>query len=268
MTQRRSSFAVVLGTFALLFNAASASAQVAPSLGSAQSYAVLAGSTVTNVGATIVTGDLGVSPGSAVTGFPPGVVVNGTIHSADASAAAAQDSLTAAFNNLGSQACTVDLTGQDLGGLTLTPGVYCYSTSAQLTGTLTLNAQGNPASVFIFKMGSTITTESGSAVEMINGGESCNVFWRVGSSATLGSSTAFLGNILAEASITLISGATVLGRTLARTHAVTLGDNTVDATCTTVPTLPQIFLVLLALGVTGLGYMRLRQRQQLRLSGV
>ena len=235
MSRHRSSFAVVFGTFALLSSAVPASAQVAPSLGSAQSYAVLAGSTVTNVGATIITGDLGVSPGSAVTGFPPGIVVNGTIHIADASAGAAQGSLTAAFSNLGSQACTQDLTGQDLGGMTLTPGVYCFSTSAQLTGTLTLNAQGNPAAVFIFKMGSTITTASGSSVVMINGGAPCNVFWRVGSSATLGSATAFAGNILAEASITLISGASVTGRALARTGAVTLGDNAINATCGDLP---------------------------------
>jgi hypothetical protein len=187
------------------------------------------------VGATVVTGDLGVSPGTAVTGFPPGLVVNGTIHSADFSAGAAQGALTAAFTDLGTQACTQDLTGQDLGGMTLTPGVYCFTSSAQLTGILTLNAQGNPAAVFIFKMGSTITTASNSAVLMINGGNPCNVFWRVGSSATLGSGTAFAGNIMAEASITFISGAGVIGRALARSGAVTLGDSNVNATCTTVP---------------------------------
>jgi len=258
MSRFRLSFTFLLGISALLLGASPASAQVAPTLGSAQSYAVLAGSTVTNVGATIVTGDVGVSPGAAVTGFPPGVVVNGTIHGADASAGSAQGGLTAAFNNLGSQACTQDLTGQDLGGLTLTPGVYCFSSSAQLTGTLTLDAQGDASAVFIFKMGSTLTTASGSAVVMINSGAPCNVFWRVGSSATLGSATAFSGNILAQESITLITGASVTGRTLARTGAVTLGTNTVNATCGDLPgpVCPTITLLptTLPAGVVGTAY--------------
>src|SRR6195952_5818937 len=128
-------------------------------------FSVLAGSTVTNTSTpTIVTGNLGVSPGSAVTGFPPGTVIGGTIHAADAVAAQAQSDLTTVYNNLANEACNTDLTGQDLGGLTLTPGVYCFSTSAQLTGTLTLDAQGNSAASFIFKIGSTLTTASGSSV--------------------------------------------------------------------------------------------------------
>lgn len=223
---------------AVLLGGAPAWAQTAPSLGAAQPYAVLGGSAVTNTGPTTVTGDLGVSPGTAVSGFPPGMVVSGVIHAADANALAAQNSVVTAYNSLASQPCTADLTGQDLGGLTLTPGVYCFSSAAQLTGTLTLNAQGNAAAVFIFKVGSTLITASGSSVSVINGGPLCNVFWQVGSSATLGTSTSFVGNILALTSITLTTGASVQGRTLARNGAVTLDSNTVTATCVGGPTPP------------------------------
>src|SRR5579872_699308 len=221
--------AITTGIAAFLCNPAPVFAQTAPSLGSAQSFAVLGGSTVTNTGSSVITGSLGVSPGSAVTGFPPGSVVSGTIHAADAVAATAQGSVTAAYTNLAGQACTQDLTGQDLGGKTLTAGVYCFSSSAQLTGTLTLNAQGNANAVFIFKIGSTLTTASGASVVLINGGSLCNVFWQVGSSATLGTGTSFAGNILALTSITLTTGATVTGRVLARNGAVTLDTNTVSA---------------------------------------
>lgn len=200
-------------------------------LGTAGSFAVLAGSAVTNTGPTVVNGDLGVSPDSAVSGFPPGLV-NGTIHAGDAAAAQAQSDLTIAYNDAAGRACDVDLTGQDLGGLTLTSGVYCFSSSAQLTGTLTLDAEGDPNAVFIFQIGSTLTTASGSRVDLINGAQSCNVYWQVGSSATLGSNTTFAGNILALTSITLVTGATVDGRTLARNGAVTLDSNVITrATC-------------------------------------
>jgi uncharacterized repeat protein (TIGR01451 family) len=227
MTRRRLGLVASVALVTLLYGASPASAQTAPSLGSADSFAVLAGSTVTNTGSSVITGDLGVSPGSAVTGFPPGVVVSGTIHAADATAGAAQNSVVAAYNTLSGQLCTQDLTGQDLGGKTLIAGVYCFSTSAQLTGTLTLNAQGNAGAVFIFKIGSTLTTASNSSIVMINGGSVCNVFWQVGSSATVGTTTSFAGNILALSSITLTTGATLRGRALARTGAVTLDSNTV-----------------------------------------
>ena len=244
------------------------SAQTAPSLGSAQSFAVLGGSTVTNTGPSTIAGDLGVSPGSAVTGFPPGLVTSGTIHAADAVALAAQNSVVTAYNSLTSLACTQDLTGLDLGGRTLTPGVYCFSTSAPLTGTLTLNAQGNANAVFIFKTGSTLITASGSSVAVINGGSPCNVFWQVGSSATLGTSTSFAGTILALTSITMTTGARLTGRALARNGATTLDSNTISANaCASavpgpvpVPALPQAFVVLLALGLTAVGYYRLRRR--------
>lgn len=191
------------------------------------SFAVLGGSTVTNTGPTIVTGNLGVSPGSAVTGFPPGIVVGGTIHAADSVAAQAQADLTTLYNQLAGTPCTTDLTGQNLGGLTLIPGVYCFSSSAQLTGTLTLDGQGHSNAVFIFKMGSSLTTASGSSVSLVNNASSCGVSWQVGSSATLGTGSSLPGSIVALTSITLTTGANVSGRTLARNGAVTLDSNTV-----------------------------------------
>lgn len=216
---------------ALLTSSSLVLAQTAPSLGSAQSFVVLAGSSVSNTGPSIVTGELGVSPGSAVTGFPPGTVMSGSIHTNDATAIAAQNSSSGAYTNLANQSCTQDLTGQNLGGQTLTSGVYCFSSSASLTGTLTLNSQGDPNAVFIFKVGSTLTTASNSSVSMINGGSLCNAYWQIGSSATLGTNTSFGGNILASTSITLTTGAGVTGRLLAQTGAVTLDSVVVDSTC-------------------------------------
>ncbi len=202
------------------------------------SFAVLGGSTVTNTATpTIITGNLGVSPGSAVTGFPPGTVVGGSIHAADAAASQAQTQLTTLYGDLASEACNTDLTGQDLGGLTLTPGVYCFSTSAQLTGTLTLDGQGNPNAVFLFKIGSTLTTASASSVLLINGASSCGLYWQVGSSATLGTGTSLAGSIVALTSITLNTGSGVTGRLLARNGAVTLDDNHVSL-CSGGPGLP------------------------------
>ncbi|HVG23887.1 MAG TPA: ice-binding family protein [Thermoanaerobaculia bacterium] len=213
----------------LLVAAMPAAAQI--SLGTAQSFGVLGGSTVTNTGATTVNGNVGVSPGTAVTGFPPGIVVGGAIHNNDAVAVQAQNDLTTAYNNIASTPCTADLTGQDLGGLTLTPGVYCFSSTAQLTGALTLNALGNPNALFLFKIGSALTTASGSSVTVINGGSSCNrVYWQVGSSATLGTGTSFAGDILALTSITLTTGSNTSGKLLARNGAVTLDTNNVN-TC-------------------------------------
>lgn len=216
---------------AMLLAASSASAQTAPSLGSAQSFAVLGGSTVTNTGPTVVTGDLGLSPGTSVTGFPPGQVVGGAIHAADAAAASAQNSVTTAYNSLAGQACpgANNLTGQNLGGLTLTPGVYCFSSSAQLTGVLTLNAQGNAGAVFIFQIGSALTTASASSVVVTNGGSPCNVFWQVASSATLGTSSSFAGNLIALSSVTATTGVNMTGRVLARNGAATLDTNAVTA---------------------------------------
>jgi len=218
---RKCSISLCLGFAALLGSSVMAVAQPL------SSFAVLAGSAVTNTNPTIVTGNLGVSPGSAVTGFPPGIVAGGTIHSADPVAAQAQNELTTLYNSLANTTCNTDLTGQNLGGMTLTPGVYCFSTSAQLTGTLTLDAQGNPNATFLFKIGSTLTTASTSSVLLINSASSCGVFWQVGSSATLGTGTALAGSIVALTSITLNSGASVTGRALARNGAVTLDNNQV-----------------------------------------
>jgi len=216
-------------------NTAAAVAAAAPPLGTAQSFAVLGGQTVTNTGPSIITGNLGVSPGSAVTGFPPGIVAGGTTHAADAVALQAQNDTTTAYNSLASQACTSDLTNQDLGGKTLVPGVYCFSSSAQLTGALTLNAGGDSHAVWVFKTVSTLTTASDSSVLLTNGGQPCNVFWQVGSSAVLGTTTSFVGSILALTSIALDTGANVSGRVLARNGAVTLDSNTVSAAACGLP---------------------------------
>ncbi|MEO8191294.1 MAG: ice-binding family protein [Acidobacteriota bacterium] len=231
--RRPSVLSAGVGLAILLFGGKQASAQ--PSLGTAASFAVLGSSTVTNTGATTVAGNLGVGPGSAITGFPPGIVVGGTIHTADATALQAQADAATAYTFLAGQPCGTTLTGQDLGGKTLTPGVYCFSTSAQLTGILTLDAQSNPNAVFIIQTGSTLTTASASLVQVINGGQNCNVFWAIGSSATLGSTTTLVGNILAVASVTLNTGARINGRAIAQNGAVTLDANTVDASASACP---------------------------------
>ncbi len=199
------------------------------SLGTADSFAVLAATTVTNTGPTLINGNLGVWPGTAVTGFPPGIVTGGTIHAGDAVAMQAQSDKHAAYTFAAGEPGATDLTGINLGGLTLTPGVYKFSSSAQLTGTLTLDAQSNPNAVFLFQIGSTLTTASASDVDIINGGTGDSVFWQVGSSATLGTTTDFAGNILALTSITLNTGATIqCGRALADNGAVTLDTNIVS----------------------------------------
>ena len=200
-------------------------------LGTAGSYAVLAGSTVTNTGSSVLNGDLGLSPGSSVTGFPPGIV-NGTINVANGPALQAQSDLTTAYNAAMGLPPTMTLTGQNLGGMVLTPGVYFFASSAQLTGTLTLNNLGNPNALFVFQIGSTLTTASNSSVIFSNSLADPNVFWQVGSSATLGTTTAFQGNILALTSITLNTGATIgCGSALARNGAVTLDSNVIGGGC-------------------------------------
>jgi type VI secretion system secreted protein VgrG len=229
---------LVLSSLLLLLLAVSAFA-TSVNLGTAGSYAVLAGSTVTNTGSSVLTGDLGVWPGTAVTGFfPPGIVTGGTIHAGDAAAAQAQNDLTTAYNAAAGLSRTGTLTGQNLGGLTLTPGVYFFASSAQLTGTLVL--EGLPGAQFVFQIGSTLTTASNSSVIFSNSLADPNVFWQVGSSATLGTTTAFQGNILALTSITLDTGATIgCGSALARNGAVTLDSNAIGGGCRGMSTVPE-----------------------------
>jgi ice-binding like protein/exosortase sorting signal-containing protein len=239
------SLLVAAGFAALLYDPFPTLAATAPGLGQATSFGVLGASAVTNTGPTVITGDLGISPnnGSSVTGFPPGLVIGAT-HFADAVALGAQNDVTAAYNTLAGEACNTTISA-DLGGTTLVPGVYCSASSMGLTGTLTLDAQGDPNAVFIFQIGSTLTTASNSSVRVINGGQSCNVFWQIGSSATLGTDTVFVGNILALTSITLTTRTTVSGRALARTGAVTMDSNTVSVSVcgatTSTPTLGKAF---------------------------
>src|SRR5437763_3337208 len=205
--------------------AATAAGQAPVALGAAGTFAVLAASTVTSTGATTVNGDLGLSPGTAVTGFPPGTV-NGTIHAGDPAAAQAQLDLTAAYNDAAGRTLGAITLAGNLGGQTLTPGLYKSTSSLEISsGDLTLDAQGDANAVFIFQMGSTLTTTVGRQVVLSGGARAANVFWQVGSSATLGTGSVFKGNILALASITVTTGAAVEGRPLARTAAVTLDSN-------------------------------------------
>ena len=209
-------------------------AQVAPApvlLGTAGSFAVLAGQGVTNTGPTTVNGDLGTAPNPSVTGA--GLTVNGTVHAADAVAAQAQADTTIAYDSAAGRTPATTV-ATELGNQNLKAGVYNSATGTfGLTGTLTLDAEGDPNAVFIFQTGSSLVTASGSNVNIINAGTSCNVFWQVGSSATLGTFSTFRGTILALASITVSTGVTVDGRLLARNGAVTLDTDTITrATCT------------------------------------
>jgi len=191
------------------------------SLGSAANYAVLAGSTVTSTGATVITGGLGLSPGTAVTGLPGGLVA-GIFHTGDPTAASAKSDLGAAYDDAASRSATATIP-VELGGTTVTPGIYASPAGTfGITGTVTLDAQGDPDAVFIFQAASTLTTASGSRVKLVNGAQAANVFWQVGSSATLGTYSLLRGNVLAQASITVTTGTNVDGRMLARTGAVTL----------------------------------------------
>jgi len=211
-------------------NSMVALASTAPGLGTAATYAVLGGTTVTNTGNTVLTGDLGVSPGTACTGFPapctgggPGTV-SGAIHAGDAAALQAQTDLTAAYGVAASSPCN-STSLAPWGGQTLTPGTYCQTTSPTISGTLTLSGNG----VFIFKSGSTLVTAPGATVAFINGAQPCNVFWQVSSSATLDTTTSFIGTIMALTSITVNNGATIQGRLLARNGQVSLINDRITA---------------------------------------
>lgn len=212
---------------------AATAAVVQPRLLTAANYTVMGGSAITNTGPTLVTGNLAISPGNAssVTGFPPGVVTGAQDYN-NAAAIQAQTDLVTAYNDAAGATPFIDMSGVDLGGKTLTPGVYHFSSSAQLTGTLTLDGQGSTNATFIFQIGSTLTTASGSRVVLVNGAGGCAVFWQVTSSATLGTTTSFQGNLIALTSITLTTGASIGvgggvngGRALARNGALTLDSN-------------------------------------------
>jgi hypothetical protein len=212
--------------------AAGALAGEAPvELGSAKSFAVLAGTRVTNVSGpgTALQGDLGVWPGTEVTGFPPGTV-SGTIHAGDAAAAAAQADLTIAYNDAAGRSTAPIAVAGNLGGQTLPPGLYKSTSSLAISsGDLTLDAQGDPDAVWIFQIASTLTTTSGRQVILAGGAKASNIFWQVGTSATIGTTSVFKGNILAAISITMTTGATLDGKALAQTGAVSIDGNMVVA---------------------------------------
>lgn len=195
-------------------------------LGTAESFAILAGSTITNTGPSTVTGDVGLHPGTAVTGFDS-VTHDGSQHVADGVALQAKADLDTAYTNAAGQT-PVTRIGTELGGTTLMPGVYDSANGAfGVTGSLILDGGGDPDAVFIFQMASTLTTASGSSIAVINEASPCNVYWQVGSSASLGTNSTFLGTVMADQSITLTTGATVQGRVLARVAAVTMDTNTI-----------------------------------------
>jgi Ice-binding-like len=198
-----------------------------PSLGAASGFAVLGASTVTCTNASAITGDVGVSPGTAITGFNPPCTLTGALHAGDGVAAQAHADLGIAYDNLAAAVCEHNLTDQDLGGKTLAPGVYCFNKAVGVTGALTLDGGGDSNAVWIFKVGTAITTGTKASVVLAGGGNPGNVFWKVGSSATIGTGTAFQGNLLAYASISLVSGSSLVGRALALNAAVTMDDNKV-----------------------------------------
>jgi hypothetical protein len=236
--------ALAVATAVLLGVAGSAGAVTAATaapvpLGTAANFAVMAAATVTSTGPTTVTGDLGLSPGTSVTGLSLSQVT-GTVYTADAAALQAQNDLATAYNDAAAQPATATI-GTELGGTTVTPGVYNSAAGTfGITGTVTLDAQGDPAAVFIFQAASTLITASASKVILVNGATAANVFWVVGSSATLGTYSTLTGNIMALASITVTTGVTIDGRALARTAAVTLDTDTITMNPpASVPACPQ-----------------------------
>ena len=223
---------LLLALFVAMVLPSTAQAEPPVLLGTGDSFAILGGSTITNTGNSVVNGDLGLHPGTVVSGFPPGTV-NGAQHVTDAVAQQAKTDLTTAYLDAAGRSSTAT-SPPDIGGRTLTTGVYRTGSvpSLGLTGNLTLDGQGDPRAVFIFQIESTLTTASASSISLINGAQSCNVFWQVGSSATLGTTTSFVGNILALSSISVNNGVTVDGRLLARNAAVTLINDTITrSTC-------------------------------------
>jgi len=228
MNTTKWSVMLVLGTM-LSMGIAPASGLATPILGSAQSFAVLGASTVTNTGSSTIYGNVGLYPGTSITGFPPGGVTGGTIHTTDAVAQQAQSDALTAYNTLAGLSAGATLPGS-FGNQTLFAGVYDFTDGAALlTGALTLDFQNILNADFVFQIGSALTTASGSSINVINGNSTNGIYWQVGSSATLGASTMFAGNILADQSITLTTGADILcGRAIALNAAVTMDTNTIS----------------------------------------
>jgi hypothetical protein len=217
-----------MGLAAIVAAGLAVPAEALAGLGTADSFAVLGGAGVTSAGVSTLNGDLGSCPTASLTGFPPGAV-NGTVHAADDVACQAHADLVTAYGDVAGRAPTTPAYGgpTDLGGTTLTPGVYNTPTSFGIAGTLTLDAQDDPNAVFVLQAGSTLITSVSSSVSLVNGAQACNVFWSVGSSATLGVGSTFAGTILAYASITVNTSAAVQGRLMASNGAVTLDSNTI-----------------------------------------
>ncbi|MHB8051475.1 MAG: ice-binding family protein [Coriobacteriia bacterium] len=208
-------------------------------LGATEDFAILAGTTITNTGDSEILGDVGVSPGSAITGFDT-VTLDGETHSNDALAIEAQTDWVTAYNDAVARPVTTILATPELGGLTLTPGVYSSGGALALTGELSLDGLGDPESVFILKSDSGLTIGAGSVVTLLNGARFCRVFWPVASSATIGANADFVGHILATTSISLEDGASVEGQLLAHTGGVTLINNTISNDLCAVTTTPTV----------------------------
>jgi hypothetical protein len=237
--------------FVLSFGALSATAQSSVILGASHSFAVLAGSTVTDAGGSVFYGDVGVSPGTAITGIVESSVFGGSIHLNDTLAMQAHADAEEVYNILAGLSSDFTLIPAELGGLILAPGVYTLASSAQLTGNLTLDGEGYVNPQWVFQIGTTLTTASDSNIVAINGANSSNVFFQVGTSATLGTGTDFVGNILADQSISTTAGTKVAGRLLAINAAVTLIDTAV--------TIPETSaLALTAISICGLLIFRRR----------
>ena len=226
---------MIAGTAVLAITGANASASIVPTvgLGTAANYSVLGGQTVTNTGPSILDKSVGLAPGSAVVGFPPGTVLApGTIQAANAVAIQAENDLTTAYLDAAGRPVEFTTVSDLTSAVALAPGVYANAAKGPLllTGAMTLDGQNDPNAVFIFQTDSTLITGSGSVVNLINGASECNIFWQVGSSATIGTGSAFVGNVLALTSIAVQTGATVRGRALARIGEVTLDNNVFTST--------------------------------------
>jgi hypothetical protein len=223
-------------------------------LGTAASFAVLAATTVTNTGPTVISGDIGVTPGTAVSGFPPGIQSQGAAYIAEGVSGQAMIDATAAYVSAAAQPGSPGpavVVAPELGGLTFTPDLYQSSGVLQITGNMTLDAGGDPDAIFIFRSTSTLITEAASSMTLINEASACNVFWVVPSSATLGTGSQFAGTILAQASITATTGADVVGRLIALTGAVTLDSNDITSTgCSAVTVNPGSGISLTPAGPT------------------